>query len=48
MAGNRAVVYVETGKVEVRDLAYPDLVLRDGPGVNPLNVGRKCGARNHR
>ncbi len=42
MAGNRAVVYVEPGKVEIRDIAYPDLVLRDGPGVNPLNVGRKC------
>jgi len=42
MAGNRAVVYVEPGKVEVRDISYPDLVLRDGPGVNPLNVGRKC------
>ncbi|PLR83011.1 formaldehyde dehydrogenase, glutathione-independent [Bacillus canaveralius] len=42
MAGNKAVVYVEPGKVEVRDISYPDLVLRDGPGVNPLNVGRKC------
>lgn len=42
MADNRAVVYVEPGKVEVRKIGYPDLVLRDGPGVNPLNVGRKC------
>ncbi|MBB6732055.1 formaldehyde dehydrogenase, glutathione-independent [Cohnella zeiphila] len=42
MSGNRAVVYVEPGKVEVCNTAYPDLVLRDGPGVNPLNVGRKC------
>ncbi len=42
MPGNRAVVYVEPGKVEVRDIGYPDLVLRDGPGVNPRNVGRKC------
>lgn len=42
MADNRAVVYVEPGKVEVRSIGYPDLVLRDGPGVNPLNVGRKC------
>lgn len=42
MAGNKAVVYVEPGKVELRDISYPDLVLRDGPGVNPLNVGRKC------
>ena len=42
MPGNRAVVYVEPGKVEVWDIDYPDLVLRDGPGVNPRNVGRKC------
>lgn len=42
MAGNRGVVYVERGKVDVRDISYPDLILRDGPGVNPLNVGRKC------
>ncbi|MDC3412111.1 formaldehyde dehydrogenase, glutathione-independent [Aquibacillus sp. 3ASR75-11] len=42
MANNRAVVYVKPGEVEVRDISYPDLILRDGPGVNPLNVGRKC------
>ncbi|MCP8615271.1 formaldehyde dehydrogenase, glutathione-independent [Salirhabdus salicampi] len=42
MAGNRGVVYVKPGEVEIRDISYPDLVLRDGPGVNPLNVGRKC------
>lgn len=42
MAGNRAVVYVRPGEVEVNDISYPDLILRDGPGVNPLNVGRKC------
>ncbi|MEC0266267.1 formaldehyde dehydrogenase, glutathione-independent [Paenibacillus anseongense] len=39
---NRAVVYNKPGSVEIRDTAYPDLILRDGPGVNPLNVGRKC------
>ncbi|WP_047981784.1 formaldehyde dehydrogenase, glutathione-independent [Ornithinibacillus contaminans] len=39
---NKAVVYVKPGEVEVRDIGYPDLVLRDGPGVYPLNVGRKC------
>lgn len=39
---NKAVVYVSPGEVEVRDIGYPELVLRDGPGVNPLNVGRKC------
>jgi glutathione-independent formaldehyde dehydrogenase len=42
MSGNRAVAYMGPGKVEVQDIGYPDLVLRDGPGVNPLNVGRKC------
>ncbi|GAA3316846.1 hypothetical protein GCM10020331_014070 [Ectobacillus funiculus] len=41
MGANRAVIYVEPGKVDVRDIGYPDLILRDGPGVNPLNVGRK-------
>ncbi|BFT73647.1 formaldehyde dehydrogenase, glutathione-independent [Paenibacillus sp. P36] len=42
MTGNRAVVYNKPGSVEIRDTAFPDLILRDGPGVNPLNVGRKC------
>lgn len=42
MASNRAVVYVRPGEVEVQDTSYPDLILRDGPGVNPFNVGRKC------
>jgi len=42
MSGNRAVTYIEPGKVEVHDIAYPKLELQDGPGVNPANVGRKC------
>lgn len=42
MAENRGVAYVEPGKVEVRNIDFPELVLKDGPGVNPLNVGRKC------
>jgi glutathione-independent formaldehyde dehydrogenase len=29
------------GKVEVDDLEYPTFELKDGPGVNPANVGRK-------
>ncbi|MBA3432305.1 MAG: formaldehyde dehydrogenase, glutathione-independent [Actinobacteria bacterium] len=41
MAGNRAVAYMGTGKVEVQDIDYPELVLKDGPGVDPANVGRK-------
>jgi len=42
MSGNRAVVYKGRGQVAIEDISYPDLILRDGPGVNPLNVGRKC------
>ncbi|WP_214370432.1 formaldehyde dehydrogenase, glutathione-independent [Pseudonocardia sp. H11422] len=42
MAGNKAVAYIEPGKVEVQTVDYPELVLSDGPGVNPANVGRKC------
>ena len=41
MAGNKAVAYIEPGKVEVQTIEYPGLVLTDGPGVNPANVGRK-------
>ncbi|HEX3646937.1 MAG TPA: formaldehyde dehydrogenase, glutathione-independent, partial [Pseudonocardiaceae bacterium] len=42
MAGNRGVAYIEPRHVEVRSMDYPTLDLRDGPGVNPANVGRKC------
>lgn len=42
MAGNRGVVYQGNGIVEVKDIDYPDLVLREGPGVPKSNVGRKC------
>jgi len=38
---NRAVAYEGTGKVEVIDIDYPTFELKDGPGVNPANVGRK-------
>ncbi|PRY70341.1 glutathione-independent formaldehyde dehydrogenase [Glaciihabitans tibetensis] len=41
MAGNRAVAYKGPGKVEVIDIDYPTFELKDGPGVNPANVGRK-------
>ncbi|MDQ0259440.1 formaldehyde dehydrogenase, glutathione-independent [Sinomonas atrocyanea] len=41
MAGNKAVAYKEPGKVEVIDIDYPTFELKDGPGVNPANVGRK-------
>ena len=42
MAGNKAVAYVRPGEVEVQTIDYPELVLKDGPGVNAGNVGRKC------
>jgi len=41
MPGNKAVTYMGPGKVEVHTTDYPTLELRDGPGVNPANVGRK-------
>ncbi len=41
MSGNRAVAYKGTGKVEVIDTDYPTFELKDGPGVDPRNVGRK-------
>ena len=41
MSGNRGVVYMGPGKVEITDLDYPEFTLKDGPGVNPGNVGRK-------
>ena len=41
MAGNRAVAYKEPGVVEVVDIDYPEFELKDGPGVNPANIGRK-------
>ena len=41
MADNRAVAYKSPGKVEVIDVDYPTFELKDGPGVNPANVGRK-------
>lgn len=41
MSGNRAVAYKGPGEVEVIDTDYPTFELKDGPGVNPANVGRK-------
>jgi glutathione-independent formaldehyde dehydrogenase len=40
MTGNKAVAYKGPGKVEVIDIDYPSFELKDGPGVNPANVGR--------
>ena len=41
MAGNKAIAYIEPGKVEVQTIDYPKLEVQDGPGVHPDNVGRK-------
>src|SRR5512132_1717505 len=41
MTGNKAVAYKEAGKVEVIDIDYPTFELKNGPGVNPANVGRQ-------
>src|SRR6188508_3648762 len=41
MADNRGVAYIEPGKVEIQDIDFPGFELKDGPGVNPDNVGRK-------
>src|ERR687888_392227 len=42
MADNRGVAYMGPGTVEVQDIDFPTFELKDGPGVNPANVGRKC------
>jgi len=41
MADNRGVAYIEPGKVEIHEIDFPTFELKDGPGVNPANVGRK-------
>ena len=41
MPGNKAVAYRGPGIVEVIDIDYPTFELKDGPGVNPANVGRE-------
>ncbi|WP_248959222.1 formaldehyde dehydrogenase, glutathione-independent [Sphaerisporangium perillae] len=43
MPGNKAVAYLGPGRVEIEDTDYPEFELKDGPGVNPANVGRKVG-----
>ena len=42
MPGNKAVVYMGPGHVEIAAIDYPELVVKDGPGVDKLNVGRRC------
>jgi hypothetical protein len=45
MADNRGVAYMGPGKVEVHDIDFPELELKDGPGVNPANVGPEASSR---
>jgi glutathione-independent formaldehyde dehydrogenase len=40
MTANKAVAYKGPGKVELIDIDYPSFELKNGPGVNPANVGR--------
>lgn len=42
MAENKGVAYMGPGTVEVQSTDFPELVLKDGPGVHPANVGRRC------
>ena len=39
--GTRAGPYREPGGAEGTETDYPEFELKDGPGVNPANVGRK-------
>ena len=41
MAENRGVAYLGPRHVEVQNIDFPTLELKDGPGVNPANVGRQ-------
>ncbi|MGI8577245.1 MAG: formaldehyde dehydrogenase, glutathione-independent [Nocardioidaceae bacterium] len=41
MTDNKAVAYIGKGRVEVETIDYPTFEVKDGPGVNQANVGRK-------
>ena len=41
MPGNKSVIFKGPGTVAVETTEYPTFELKDGPGVNPANVGRK-------
>ena len=41
MPSNKGVAYIKPGQLAVRDIEYPTFELKDGPGINPANVGRK-------
>src|ERR671924_728248 len=41
MAENRGVAYMGPRKVEIHNIDFPSFEVKDGPGVNPANVGRQ-------
>jgi len=41
MPGNKAVMYQGPGNVQVQTIDYPSFEVKDGPGVNKANIGRK-------
>lgn len=41
MSDNKAVAYIGGGKVKIENIDYPTFEVKDGPGVNPDNVGRQ-------
>src|SRR6185436_2375091 len=41
MPGNKAVIFKGPGTIAVATTDSPTFELKDGPGVNPANVGRK-------
>ncbi|WP_433359331.1 formaldehyde dehydrogenase, glutathione-independent [Actinoplanes sp. CA-142083] len=41
MPANRAVIYQGPGQVEIQEISYPTYEMKDGPGVNKANIGRR-------
>ncbi|GIF22287.1 glutathione-independent formaldehyde dehydrogenase [Actinoplanes tereljensis] len=41
MPANRAVIYQGPDQVEIGDIPYPTYEMKDGPGVNKANIGRR-------
>jgi glutathione-independent formaldehyde dehydrogenase len=42
MAGNRGIVFEGPGRVSVKNIDYPTLTLKPGPGVPKINENRDC------
>ncbi|MFC7275006.1 formaldehyde dehydrogenase, glutathione-independent [Paractinoplanes rhizophilus] len=41
MPANRAVIYQGPGRVAIQEIPYPTYEMKDGPGVNKANIGRR-------